>query len=303
MKFPKEHSLKEIAALIQADYVGDASFPVLGMNEIHRVESGDIVFVDHPKYYEKALESKASVVLINKKVACPEGKTLLISQDPFTDFNRISAHFRSFQADDTGEEKPRIGEGSFVHSSAIIGHSVVIGRNCQIHAQVVLQPYTLLGDEVIIMPGTVIGADAFYYKRRSSGYDRLKSIGNVVIEDRVEIGANCSIDRGVTASTRIGEGTKIDNMVQIGHDTEIGKHCLIASQVGLAGCCQIADEVTLWGQVGMASGATIGAKAIILGKTGITKSLEGGKVYAGNPATEVRNFLKQQAVLRGMVKK
>ena len=296
MKFPKIHTLKEIADIIQSDYVGDASFPVHGMNEIHVVEPGDIVFVDHPKYYDKALDSAATIVLINKKVDCPAGKALLISDDPFRDFNKLTRHFKPFTAAGTSiSDSAKIGEGTVIQPNCFVGHNVVIGKNCLIHSNVSLYDNTIIGDNVIIQAGSIIGADAFYYKKRPEGFDQLLSGGRVVIQDNVGIGALCTIDKGVTGDTTIGEGTKMDNQVHVGHDTVIGKKCLIAAQTGIAGCVIIENEVTLWGQVGTTSGITIGEKAVILGQTGVTKSVEGGKIYFGTPIEESREKLKQLA--------
>jgi UDP-3-O-[3-hydroxymyristoyl] glucosamine N-acyltransferase len=299
MKFPKIHSLQEIANLLQCEFIGDQDFPVLGMNEIHVVEPGDIVFVDHPKYYDKALQSAATIVLINKKVDCPEGKALLISDDPFRDFNTLTKHFRPFQGTSVSIAlSATIGEGTVIQPNSFVGNNVTIGKNCLIHSNVSIYDHTVIGDNVIIHAGTILGADAFYYKKRPDGFDQLISGGRVVIEDNVGIGALCTIDKGVTGDTTIGEGTKIDNQVHVGHDTVIGKKCLIASQTGIAGCVVIEDEVTIWGQVGTTSGITIGAKAVILGQTGVTKSVEGGKSYFGTPIEESREKLKQLANIK-----
>lgn len=296
MKFPKIHTLKEIANIIGCSYVGADDFAVHGMNEIHVVEPGDIVFVDHPKYYDKALQSAATIVLINKEVDCPEGKALLISDDPFRDFNVLTKHFRPFIAANVSiSASAQIGEGTVIQPNCFIGNNVSIGKNCLLHANVIVYDNTVIGDNVIIHSGTVLGADAFYYKKRPDGFDQLLSGGRVVIEDHVGIGALCTIDKGVTGDTTIGAGTKIDNQVHVGHDTVIGKKCLIASQTGIAGCVVIEDEVTLWGQVGTTSGITIGAKAVVLGQTGVTKSIEGGKSYFGTPVEESREKLKQLA--------
>ncbi|MCR9229096.1 MAG: UDP-3-O-(3-hydroxymyristoyl)glucosamine N-acyltransferase, partial [Flavobacteriaceae bacterium] len=278
---------------------GDENFPVLGMNEIHVVEAGDIVFVDHPKYYDKALQSDATVVLINKQVECPQGKALLVSDDPFRDFNKLTRHFKPFEtAASTIAESAEIGEGTVIQPNVFIGNHVKIGKNSVIHPNVTIYDGCILGDNVTIHAGTVLGADAFYYKNRPEGFDKLLSGGNVVIENNVDVGAGCTIDRGVTASTTIKEGSKLDNQIQVGHDTIIGKKCLIASHVGIAGCCTIEDEVTLWGQVGITSGATIGKKAVVLAQSGISKSLEGGKTYFGYPAEEAREKLKQIAYIK-----
>ncbi|UYW02018.1 UDP-3-O-(3-hydroxymyristoyl)glucosamine N-acyltransferase [Flavobacterium agricola] len=296
MKFQKPQTLEAIAQLIDAKFVGANDYPVLGMNEIHVVEPGDIVFVDHPKYYDKALNSAATIILINKEVACPEGKALLISDDPFRDFNKISKHFNPFvPATAVIASSAKIGQGTVIQPNVFIGNNVVIGDNCLIHPNVIIYDNITIGNNVIIHAGTVLGADAFYYKNRPEGFDQLLSCGTVVIEDHVTLGALCTIDRGVTGNTTIGAGTKIDNQVHVGHDTVIGKKCLIASQVGIAGCVVIEDEVTLWGQVGMTSGITIGKKAVILAQSGISKSLEGGKSYFGYPAEEARDKLKQIA--------
>lgn len=299
MKFPKIHSLKEIAQIIHCEFVGDADFPVHGMNEIHVVEKGDIVFVDHPKYYDKALQSAATIVLINKNVDCPEGKALLISDDPFRDFNKLTNHFRPFQFSNVSiSPSAKIGEGTIIQPNSFVGNNVTIGKNCLIHSNVSIYDNTVIGDNVMIHAGTILGADAFYYKKRAEGFDQLISGGRVVIEDNVGIGALCTIDKGVTGDTTIGAGTKLDNQVHVGHDTVIGKKCLIASQTGIAGCVVIEDEVTLWGQVGTTSGIKIGSKAVIMGQTGVTKSVEGGKTYFGTPIEESREKLKQLANIK-----
>lgn len=304
MQFPTPYTLQQIATIIGARYVGADDFPVLGMNEIHVVREGDIVFVDHPKYYDKALQSRATVMLINKEVDCPEGKALLISEDPFRDFNKLTDFFRPFErATAMIAPTAKIGESSVVQPGVFIGNNVVIGEGCLIHANVTIGDNCVIGNNVTIHAGTVLGADAFYYKKRPEGFDKLKSGGRVVIEDEVDLGALCTIDRGVTGDTTIGRGTKIDNQVHVGHDTVIGKKCLIASQTGIAGCVVIEDEVTIWGQVGMTSGITIGTKAVILAQSGISKSLEGGQIYFGYPAEEARKKYKEMGALRQLINK
>ena len=299
MKFKTPQTLSQIASIIGAKYVGNPDFPVLGTNEIHRVEAGDIVFVDHPKYYDKALTSAATIVLINKEVECPEGKALLISDDPFRDFNIISRTFSPFIASSAMiAPDASIGEGTIIQPGVFIGNDVMIGRDCVIHAGVIIGDGSRIGDRVTIHSGTVLGGDAFYYKHRPEGYDKLLSTGYVEIQDDVDLGALCTIDRGVSASTVIGAGSKLDNQVHVGHDTIIGRECLIAAQAGIAGCCVIEDKVTIWGQVGMAAGITIGKGAVILAQSGVSKSLDGGKTYFGYPAEEAQSLYKQMATLR-----
>jgi UDP-3-O-[3-hydroxymyristoyl] glucosamine N-acyltransferase len=303
MKFKNPQILGDIALLINAEFLGSKTFEILGINEIHVVEKGDIVFVDHPKYYDKALNSAATTILINKKVTCPEGKSLLISDDPFRDFNKITKHFNPFIASEQNISNTAvIGQETIIQPNVFIGNNVSIGSNCLIHPNVTIYDNTVIGNNVTIHANTVLGADAFYYKNRITGYDKLISGGRVVIKDNVDLGASCTIDRGVTGDTTIGEGTKIDNQVQVGHDTIIGKKCLIASQTGIAGCVIIEDKVTIWGQVGTNSGITIGKGAIILGQTGVTKSVAGGKSYFGTPVSESREKLKEMAGIKRFLK-
>ena len=163
MKFSSPQTLKEIASILDCEYKGDATFPVLGMNEIHVVTAGDIVFVDHPKYYDKALESDATIVLINKEVDCPEGKALLISDDPFRDFNTLTRHFRPFvSAGATIADSAIIGKDTIIHPNTFIGNNVTIGKNCLIHANVSIYDHTIIGDNVTIHSGTVLGACLLY---------------------------------------------------------------------------------------------------------------------------------------------
>jgi len=299
LKFSKPHTLKQIAEIIGCSYIGADDFPVLGMNEIHVVETGDIVFVDHPKYYDKALQSAATIVLINKEVECPEGKALLISDDPFRDFNKLTQHFRPFQSSNTGiSPSAKIGKDTIIQPNCFVGNNVTIGDNCVIHSNVSIYDDTVIGNNVTIHAGTVLGSSGFYYKKRPEGFDQLLSGGRVVIEDNVDIGALCTIDRGVSGDTTIGEGSKLDNQIQVGHDTVIGKKCLIAAQCGIAGCCIIEDEVTLWGQVGIISGLVIGEKSIFMAQSGVTKSFEANKTYWGTPAQEARAELKMNAAMR-----
>jgi UDP-3-O-[3-hydroxymyristoyl] glucosamine N-acyltransferase len=291
MKFPAPVSLEWIAGLTSAELIGDPASLVTGINEIHKVLPGDLVFVDHPKYYDTCLNSAASFIIINTKdVNVPAGKSILVVDEPFEAYLKIVRHFKPFSpAEKPISDDALIGEGSVVMPNVFIGKNVSIGKNSVIHPNVSLLDGTVIGNNVVIQAGTIIGSDAFYYntkKNRDVWYKRMESCGNVVIEDFVEIGAGCTIDRGVTAETRIGAGTKMDNMVHIGHDTNIGKNCLFAAQVGIAGGTTIEDGVVLWGQVGVSKTLTIGANAVVLAQSGVPKSLEGGKIYFGSPTEE-----------------
>jgi UDP-3-O-[3-hydroxymyristoyl] glucosamine N-acyltransferase len=299
MKFPAPIELQKIAALIGAKLVGNESGMVTGINEIHKVEPGDLVFVDHPKYYDKCINSAATFIIINKETHFPKGKALLIVDQPFEAYQTIVRHYRPFQpAVKPVSDAATIGEGTYLAPNVFVGHHVTIGANCRIAPNVTIMDHCIIGNNVVIQAGTVIGSDAFYYntkKDREVWYKRMESGGRVVIEDDVEIGAGCTIDRGVSHDTRIGRGTKMDNMVHIGHDAVIGKNCLFAAQVGIAGATTIEDGVVLWGQVGVSKTLTIGANAVVLAQSGVPGDLEGGKVYFGTPCEDA--LLKKKEIV------
>jgi UDP-3-O-[3-hydroxymyristoyl] glucosamine N-acyltransferase len=290
MKFPAPVSLQWIATLIDARVYGNTNASASGINEIHKVETGDLVFVDHPKYYATCFESAADFIIIDQLTEFPEGKSLLVVEQPFEAYLKIVQHFRPFEpATALISSTASIGEGTYIAPNAFVGAHVKVGKNCRIHPQVTLLDHCIVGDNVTIQSGTVIGSDAFYFntkKNREIWYKKMESCGRVIIEDHVEIGAGCTIDRGVTHDTRIGKGTKIDNLVHVGHDVVIGKNCLIAAQVGIAGASTLEDGVVLWGQVGVSKTLTIGANAVVLAQSGVPSNLEGNKVYWGSPTEE-----------------
>ena len=299
MQFPAPVSITWIAEFINAELIGNNKTDATGINEIHKVEKGDLVFVDHPKYYDKCINSAATFIIINKRTDFPEGKAMLIVDNPFEAYSKIVNHFYPFtpsvkQVSDSAV----IGEGTFIYPTAFIGNHVQVGKNCIIHPNVSIMDHCIIGDNVIIQAGTVIGSDAFYYntkKDRENWYKKMPSCGRVVIEDFVEIGAGCTIDRGVSNDTIIGRGTKFDNTIHIGHDTVIGKNCLFAAHVVVAGCVNILDGVTLWGQVVVNKTLTIGENAVLLGRTGVSNNLEGNKTYWGAPAQEA-GLVKRELV-------
>lgn len=304
MKFPREYHLSEISKLIgDRKYVGPADYKVTGMNEIHMVEQGDLTFVDHPKYYNKALNSAATTIVINKEVDCPEGKALIISDTPFDDYMNLVHHFRAFEACSKNiSPSAEIGEGTVIQPGSFVGNHVKIGKNCIIHANVTIYDHSVIGNDVIIHSGTVIGADAYYFQKRPTGFKKFESCGRVIICDKVEIGALCAIDKGVSGDTIIGEDTKLDNHCQIGHDTQIGKHCLIGAHAAIAGVTKIEDDVILWGRVAVNKDLVVGKGAIVLATSAVDKSLEGGKTYFGVPAIEAREKWKEMAFVRGLAK-
>jgi UDP-3-O-[3-hydroxymyristoyl] glucosamine N-acyltransferase len=302
MKFPSPVSIEWIATLINARIEGNAAGFTTGINEIHKVEEGDLVFVDHPKYYKKCIDSAASFIIIDQSTECPAGKALLIVEQPFEAYLKIVAQFRPFHPAATMiDPTASIGEGSYIAPNAFIGQHVSIGKNCIIHPNVSILDHCMIGDNVVIQSGATIGSDAFYYntkKNRDVWYKKMSSCGRVILEDFVEIGAGCTIDRGVTHDTIIGQGTKMDNMVHVGHDVVVGKNCLFAAQVGIAGATTIEDGVILWGQVGVNKTINIGKNAVVMGQSGVANSLEGGKTYFGYTAEEAISKRREMIWIR-----
>jgi UDP-3-O-[3-hydroxymyristoyl] glucosamine N-acyltransferase len=302
MRFERPVPITEIASLIGAEIIGDTKRTATGINEIHKVEEGDLVFVDHPKYYGKCINSAATFIIINKKTDFPSHKVLLLVAEPFEAYLKIVQHFRPFQPlQKPVSDSALIGEGTVIMPGAVIGNDVRIGGNCIIHANVVIMDHCIIGNNVMIQAGSVIGSDAFYYNKKTSRevhYKKMLSCGRVVIEDDVEIGASCTIDRGVSGDTLIGAGTKMDNLVHIGHDTTVGRNCLFAAQVGIAGATTIEDNVILWGQVGVSKTLTIGKNTEVYAQSGVPASLEGGKKYFGSPAEDAMQKKKELVWLK-----
>lgn len=297
MQFPSPVSVAWLAGFLGAELIGNKDGQATGINEIHKVEKGDLVFVDHPKYYDACLRSAASFIIINKVVEVPPGKALLVVDQPFDAYLKIVRHFRPFEAA-TGMISPTavIGKDTYIYPNSYVGHHTSIGKGCVIHPNVTILDHCVIGDHVIIQAGTVIGSDAFYYngkKDRDLWYRKMESCGRVVIGDHAEIGACCTIDRGVTNDTVIGAGTKIDNQVHIGHDTVTGKNCLFAAQVGIAGAVEIGNGVILWGQVGVSKTLSIGDNAVVLAQSGVPASLAAGRTYFGYPAEDAMQKKKE----------
>lgn len=299
MKFPHPLSVREIADLYQAEILGDAAAMVTGMNEIHHVEQGDITFVDVKKYVGKALASAASFVLLNERVSPPPGKTLLLCERPFEVYNALALRFRPVEALQTSvHPTARIHPSAILEPHVVVGPYVEIGADCHIHANVTIEEHTWIGERVVIQSGAVIGTEAFYYKRTPEGYTKWRSTGRVVLEADVEVGAQCTINKGVSSDTRIGAGTKLDCHVHVGHDVVVGKRCLLVAGVAIAGNNRIGDDVILYGQVGVAQNLHIGDRATVLAQSGVGTDLEGGKTYFGTPAQEARQEMRQIAIIR-----
>lgn len=297
MKLKAPVSVKWLADFVGAKLVGDDTIQADGINEVHKITPGDISFVDIEKYYNRTLSSDASVILINKLVECPPGKALLITKDPAGDYVKLVKHFRPFEpATKMISDTAEIGEGTVIMPNVFVGHHCKIGKNCIIHPGVVIYDHTYIGDRVVIQGNSVIGGDAFYFNKRNGEdvlYMKLESCGRTFIEDDVEIGACCTIDKGVSGDTIIGKGTKFDNFIHIGHGTVIGKNCLFAAQVGVAGKVNIGDNVLLYGQVGVSKDLTIESNTVVLAKSGVGKSLPGGNVWFGIPVQDAKDKMEE----------
>lgn len=302
MKLNIPISVRQLADRFNMKLIGNQDQLIYGINEIHKVIPGDLTFVDVEKYYSKSINSNATVILINKETDCPDGKTLLVTENPFDIYNQLVLEHRPFSI-----QKNAIDETAYIHPTAIveaqvtIGPHVVVGANSHIQSNVVLGEYTVIGNHATIQAGALIGTDAFYFKKTAAGYRKWRSCGRVIIQDHVDIGAGCTINKGVSGDTVIGEGTKIDCQVHIGHGVVIGKHCLIAAQVGIAGKTKIGNQVTIYGQVGIAQNIEIGDKVVLLARAGVGKNLEAGKTYFGAPCEEARTMMKEMATVKKLV--
>ncbi len=287
-------SLKQLAALLDCEFVGPANHLVSGFNEIHRVKEGDCLFVDHPKYYQKALASAATTILIDKAIDCPVGKALLIHPQPFSAFNTLCKHFNPLAYSEKAiSATAEIGKNTIIMPGCFIGNKVTIGQDCIIHPNVIIYDGCSIGNRVTIHANTTIGSDAFYFKKREATFEPLYTCGTVVIEDDVVIGANCSIDKGVTDVTRIGRASILDNQIHVGHDVIIGEQCLFAAQVGIAGACTIGNKVTVWGQVGISSDVTIEDGATVLAQSGVGENIAAGRTFFGTPAGDAREKMRE----------
>ena len=299
MKFAKSIPIKTIAERFKCELIGNAELEATGINEIHKVEKGDITFVDVDKYYDKSINSAASIIIINKRTTFPEGKALLLCENPFSVYNQIAKEHRPFEPlNALISDSAVIHPSSVLEPNVVVGHHVRIGKNCYIQTNVFIGEYTVIGDNVTIQAGSVIGTDAFYHKKTASGFEKWRSCGRVIIENDVEVGACCTINKGVSGDTIIGEGTKMDCQIHIAHGVVVGKRCLFAAQVGIGGKTIIGDEVVLYGQVGIIHNLVIGDNVIVLAGAGVNKNLESGKAYFGSPASEARAKYKELAALK-----
>lgn len=300
MKFPQPLSVRDLAARFDARLIGNDALLATGINEIHKVEPGDIAFSDAPKYFQKTLDSAATIILLNAEADCPPGKAILVVPRPFDVYDALIREYRPFEPLTAPVSyRAHIHPTAIIEPGVVIAPNVTIGAHTYIQANTYIGEYTMIGNHVSIGPGNVIGSDAFYFKKHPDGtYQKWRSGGRVIIEDHVDIGAACTINKGVSGDTVIGAGSKLDCQIHIGHGVVIGKNCLLAAQVGIGGKTVLEDNVVLYGQVGVIQAVRIGKGAVVDAGAGVSKSLEGGKTYFGAPADEIRVKYKELAALR-----
>jgi UDP-3-O-[3-hydroxymyristoyl] glucosamine N-acyltransferase len=324
-------TLSELARWVDGDIVrGGLDLSLTGMAALDVAGPHEVSFLGNDKYHGQFLVTKAAAILVPRGVTDgPENAALIAVENPSLAFAIVVRHFaaatRAFvpgvhpraSVDPTAlldPEKVRVHAGAVVMSGAIIGdgseigpnavicEDVVMGTDCCIKANVTVSDRCVLGDRVILQAGAVIGSDGYGYEFSEGRHVKIDQVGTVELGDDVEVGANTTIDRARFGKTLIGEGTKIDNLVQIGHNCVIGKHCIIISLTGISGSSRLCDYVTVAGQVGMVGHATVGAKAILTARAGVTGDLPGGEIYAGNPAQPMRDEMKMRALVRRLPK-
>ena len=315
--------LETIAARLGCTLEGDGAIDITRVAAIESAGPGDLTFFANPKYAAALRRTRASAVIAGERVddaPC----AVLRTRTPYLAFGRAVAlfadatrpepgiHARAYVAEGAKiapdasigplscvGEGARVGARTIVHPNVTIGRGAAIGEDCVIHAGVSIRERVRLGDRVIIQDGAVIGGEGFGFARRPDGsHEKIPQAGDVVLEDDVEVGANSTIDRPAVGETRIGAGTKIDNLVQVAHGVAIGRRVLLAAQVGIAGSSVIEDDVTLAGQVGVSGHITIGKGVIATAQTGIPNSVEAGALISGYPAIPNREWLKASAVFK-----
>ncbi len=298
MKLPRIYTLEEVANLLNLPFIGESQTQIKGISDVYHATHEDITFADNEKYFELANKSNASVIITENSINFETKKGIILTNNAFETYNKLVSILFPFTIQKENiHPNSKIGSTSIIFPNVFISEKVTIGENCIIHPNVTIYGPCNIGNNVIIYPSAVIGSDAFYFKKDKE-YFKLKSVGDVIIHDNVEIGSNAAIEKGIGGSTIIGKGTKIGNAVQIGHDTNIGNNCFIAAQTGIGSNVIIEDDVVIWGQVGVQKNIIIGKEAIILGQSGITKSIEGGKIYFGLPAIESREKMKELAYIK-----
>ncbi len=318
-----ETPLKQLAEIVGGEVDGDGSVIITGVAGIKEAQPGDITFLADPRYEKYLKTTRASAIIVSKRIP-DAGRPLVLSGNPYVAFIRAVRHFvperngRPVGVDPTAvvapsavlgadasvganavvEEDVTVGDGSVIHAGAYVGKRTRIGAGCVIYPNVSIREDTVIGDNVIIHCGAVIGSDGFGYALDGDAYVKIPQVGNVVLEDDVEVGANTTIDRATTGSTVVGRGTKIDNLAMIAHNVRIGENSIVVAQVGIGGSTEIGKGVNLAGQAGVAGHIKIGDGAVVAAQAGVTKSVGPGKCVSGYPAREHSLAKKVYAALQ-----
>jgi UDP-3-O-[3-hydroxymyristoyl] glucosamine N-acyltransferase len=296
-------TLKELAAQIGAELTGDPNLLVTSAATLEEAQAGQVTFLSNPKYAKQIETTSASAVIVAPSVST-DHVALLKAKDPYYAFalavtclHGLRKHMRS-GVDGRAFIDPTaiVGEGLIAYPGAFVGPRVRIGRDCVLHPNVVIYEDCVIGDRVIIHANTSVGQDGFGYATHDGIHHKIPQVGNVVIEDDVEIGANCCIDRAALGTTLIGKGTKLSDLIAIGHNTRIGPNCLIVAQVGVAGSVVVGHHVTMAGQVGVAGHLKIGDNVTIGAQAGVTGSVPDDSVLLGSPAMPIRQARRVAAV-------
>ena len=320
-----EFTAKQIAQVVNGEIVGDENAAVRSFAKIEEGQAGAISFLSNPKYTHYIYETKASVVLINKdtKLEKPVKATLIKVDNAYECVAKLLQIYEAAKPKKTGIDPlafvapdAKVGENCYIGAFAYVGSGVVVGNNtqvyphatlcdnvrvgsnCIINSHVCLYHDVVVGDRVILHAGCVVGADGFGFAPSENGYDKIPQIGNVVIEDDVEVGANTCIDRSTMGSTYLRKGVKLDNLVQIAHNVEVGAHTVMSAQVGIAGSTKVGQWCMFGGQVGVAGHSTIGNKVFIGAQSGIPGNIKDGKQLIGTPPMELKPYFKSHAVLK-----
>jgi UDP-3-O-[3-hydroxymyristoyl] glucosamine N-acyltransferase len=312
---------RDIAEIVGGKLSGNPDEIVTGVAGIKEAQSGDLTFVGSPKYFSALKTTHASVIILASAAKVESDRALIRVDDPIKAFAKAVQHivpppirFKpgvhpsavvaptaklgkdvSIQPFVVIEDGATIGDRAVIGAGSYIGYESQVGADCIIYPRVTVRDRTKLGDHVILHGGVVLGADGFGYEFTGGKHQKIPQVGTVEIGDNVEIGANTTIDRARFGKTRIGRGTKIDNLVQIGHNCVIGEHCIICGLVGMAGSTIIGDYVTIAGQVGIAGHLTIGDKSIIMAQAGVTKDVPPGSFMLGAPAVPHTKFKRVNA--------
>lgn len=315
-------TLSELAQRLGVAFEGDPSLALSGVATLDEAGEGDLSFLANPKYKEALGRTRAGAVILSPAEK-REGRAQLITPQPYLIFARAVQLFHppehpgggvhpgafvspgaalgagtTVMAGATVEEGAAVGENCVLYPGAYVGRGAQVGRDCVLYPNVTVREGCVLGDRVILQPGCVIGSDGFGYAPGPSGHEKIPQVGIVRLGDDVEVGACAAIDRAALGETRVGRGTKIDNLVQVGHNVTIGEHCFIISQVGISGSVKIGNRVILAGQVGVAGHLKIGDGAIIGAQSGIPSDVAPGAVLSGSPVTDHRDWIKSQLTLK-----